>query len=82
VEIGRLAGVELSALHFCFETARLGTLAAGAELAVREQPGRGRCPACGAESEIDFYAALCPACGGCLEVVGGRELRVASIDVD
>ena len=82
VEIGRLAGVELSALVFCFETARLGTMAAGAELVVRELPGRGLCPACGAETDIDFYAALCPACDGCLQVVGGRELRVASLDVD
>jgi hydrogenase nickel incorporation protein HypA/HybF len=82
VEIGRLAGVELPSLVFCFETARLGTLAAGAELVVREIPGRGRCPGCGDESVIDFYAALCPACGACLTVTGGRELRVVSLDVD
>ena len=82
VEIGRLAGVELESLTFCFEAARRDTLAAGAELVIHDLPGRGRCRGCGAETELEFIVAACAVCGAGLEIVQGRELRVRSLNVD
>jgi hydrogenase nickel incorporation protein HypA/HybF len=83
IEVGRLAGVEIDALEFCFEAARRNTLAAEASLVIHEIPGRGRCPDCGRETELDYFMAVCTACGeGLMEVLQGRELRVRSINVD
>lgn len=81
-DVGALAGVEIEALGFCFEVARKGTPADGAELVIREIPGRGRCRACATEVPMDFLVAVCPACDGTVEIVAGRELRVRSLDVD
>jgi hydrogenase nickel incorporation protein HypA/HybF len=82
VEIGSLAGIEISSLSFCYESARKGTLCAGAELAIHEIPGLGRCPDCATETAFDFFVALCPACGSGLEIIQGRELRLKSLNVD
>jgi len=83
IEVGTLAGVEIPALEFCFLAAREHSLGEQAELIIHEIPGLGRCPACAAESAMDFYAAVCPVCGkAALEVVQGRELRVRSIKVE
>ncbi|MBU2501145.1 hydrogenase maturation nickel metallochaperone HypA [bacterium] len=83
VEVGRLAGVEIPALEFCFLAARGHEVGEQAELVIHEIPGLGRCPACAAESAMDFYAAVCPNCGkAALEVVQGRELKVRSIRVE
>ncbi len=82
VEVGRLAGVEIPALEFCFLAARGHEVGEQAELVIHEIPGLGRCPACGEQAEMDFYAAVCPVCGkAALEVVQGRELKVRSIKV-
>ncbi|MCB1182269.1 hydrogenase maturation nickel metallochaperone HypA [bacterium] len=83
VEVGALAGIEIPALEFAFEVARRGTLAETATLVVHAIPGRGHCPDCDAEVEIDFAAAVCPACDGAIvTVTSGRELRVRALNVD
>ena len=83
IEVGRLAGVEIPALEFCFEAARCGTLAAEAALVIHEIPGLGHCPDCGRDVAVDFFMAVCPACGqGLVEILQGKELRVCSINVD
>lgn len=82
VEIGALAGVEIEALTFCYESARKGTLCDGARLDVIALAGRGRCGACGKECAADFWVAFCPDCGVGLEILQGRELRLRSLNVD
>jgi len=83
IEVGTLAGVEIPSLEFCFEVARRGTLAAKAELVIHEIPGLGRCPDCDKEVAVDYFMAVCPACGqGLVEILQGKELRVLSINVD
>lgn len=84
IEVGRLAGVEIDSLEFCFEVARRGTAGAqNARLVIRDVPGRGTCVECGATSEVDDFVALCPACGkGLVDITEGREMRVLSINVD
>jgi len=81
VEVGKLAGVEIDALRFCFGAAREG-LSAGAELEIREVPGRGACRACGAARDVDELLAVCDGCGSVLDISGGRELRVLALNVD
>lgn len=81
LEVGRLAGIEAEALRFCFAAAREG-LSAAAELEIRDVPGRGLCPACGASQDVFELAAICSGCGNVLDITGGRELRVLSLNVD
>ncbi len=83
LEVGRLAGIELESLRFCFQSARQGTMAARAELVVDEIPGQGHCPECDRDVDLDFPLAPCPLCGqAVVEAARGRELRVKSINVD
>jgi len=83
VEIGTLAGIELSSLSFCFETARKSTrLAQSAKLEIISIAAVGKCADCNVDAEADFYHALCPECGQPVAVSGGRDLRVKSINVD
>ena len=83
IEVGRLAGVEIDALEFCFEVARRDTMAAAAELVVHDIPGRGHCPDCDREVDVDFFMAVCPECEKAMvDIRQGRELRVRAINVD
>jgi hydrogenase nickel incorporation protein HypA/HybF len=83
VSVGHLRQVVPSALSFAFELVVQGSALEGAELVLEEVPAAGRCRACGAESRLDGFPLICPACGGAdLEVVAGEELRVESLDVE
>lgn len=82
IDLGRLAGVELESLRFCYQVARDGTPLAAAELVINDIPGRGHCPTCATDHDVDFFVALCPACGDALEITGGRDLRVSSLNID
>lgn len=83
IEVGRLAGVEIEALEFCFEVARRGTMAASARLIVHDIPGRGYCPECDQDVDVDFFMAVCPECEQAMvDIRQGRELKVRAINVD
>lgn len=81
LEIGKLAGVVVDSVRFCFDLVTEGTNLEGAELVVDEPPGRFRCRRCSAEFEHDDLIATCP-CGSVdVAVVGGLELCVKSVEV-
>lgn len=83
VEVGALAGVEVSALTFCFASASQSTPCQGAELEIINTPGRGRCLACGKTSDVDSLLSVCPACGAMgLEILQGQQLRLRSLSID
>jgi len=82
VEVGALAGVLADSLRFCFEAACRATLAEGAELAIVEIAGLGQCASCGEEGPLAELLALCPACGGFMRPLKGRELRLLSLNID
>jgi hydrogenase nickel incorporation protein HypA/HybF len=83
LEVGRLAGAEAEALRFAFDVSTRGSRAEGAELVIEEPPGRGRCPDCAGECEVTSLFDACPACGAVpLAILEGRELRIASMDVE
>jgi hydrogenase nickel incorporation protein HypA/HybF len=86
--VGDLAGVVGESIQFYFDFISRETLAQGAELVLRRDPARFRCPACGHEYEGESAASpgllwACPQCGEMRpEVIGGRLLQVESIEVD
>ncbi|WP_127903817.1 hydrogenase maturation nickel metallochaperone HypA [Solirhodobacter olei] len=82
LEIGRFAGVEKSALAFCFDIAMRGSPAEGARLEMIDLPGRALCHDCNREVEIEDRLDPCPLCGGGrLVPVAGSEMRVKDMEV-
>lgn len=82
LEIGRFAGVEKSALAFCFDVVMRGSPAEGAALEIIDLPGRAHCYDCGAEVEIADRLDPCPLCGGGrLVPVAGQEMRIRDMEV-
>jgi hydrogenase nickel incorporation protein HypA/HybF len=83
VKVGALRQVVPAALEFAFELTVMGSNLEGAELRIENIRAVGRCADCGHVSELDWFPFACAGCGSVdLELVGGEELLVESIDVD
>jgi hydrogenase nickel incorporation protein HypA/HybF len=81
VRIGALTAVVPDAIRFCFDLAVEGTVADGAELAIEHRPGAARCRTCGLDVRLEDPILLCPCGSADLEVTGGRELQIVSMEV-
>ncbi len=83
LEIGRMAGVEVESLRFCFEAVSRGSVAEAAALDIVELPGAGWCLTCSKAITLDEVASACPRCGSYqVQVTGGTEMRVKELEVD
>ena len=83
VRIGRLTGIDVRAVRFCYDLCAQGTVAEGSRLEIDEVPGSGRCSQCQREIALDLPLAVCPcerAAG--IERVAGDELLVTELEVD
>lgn len=82
LEIGKLSGVVVDSIRFCFDLVAEGTTLAGARLEIVEPGGRGHCRQCAATFDLDDPFVLCPPCGSAnVEVLSGRELRILSVEL-
>lgn len=81
LEVGALCAVVPDAMAFCFELATEGTVAAGARLELDLRPGVAHCRTCAADFELDQPILLCPCGSADIEVLGGRDLRILSMEV-
>jgi hydrogenase nickel incorporation protein HypA/HybF len=82
LQVGKLAGVELSALRFALEVASHGTCLAGAEISIDEPAGQGWCMPCAQNVAVHARGQGCPLCGGSqLLTTGGDQLRVLGLVV-
>jgi hydrogenase nickel incorporation protein HypA/HybF len=81
VRIGALTAVVPDAMRFCFDLAVEGTVADGAELAIEHRPGAARCRTCGLDVRLETPILLCRCGSADLEVTGGRELQIVSMEV-
>lgn len=83
LRIGALSGVVPEALEFAFEALVPGTLAEHAKLAIDHVPARFWCAACSREFQSDDMFAECPGCQTLSgELRGGREMELASLEID
>jgi hydrogenase nickel incorporation protein HypA/HybF len=82
LDVGKMAGVMVHSLRFCFEIAARGTALEGSELVVREIPVTAECRSCLSPWTMDDPEFICPSCGGNdVELKTGRELFIRSMDV-
>lgn len=81
LRVGRLAGVVPDALRFSFELATAGTPLAGAALEIVEEPGRAHCRSCSVDFDLADPFLLCSCGSADVELLSGRELTVASVQV-
>ena len=83
VSVGHLRQVVPSSLEFSFELLCSGTPLEGARLELDEVMPRGRCRACGTESELPDFPLRCTRCGGLhLELLAGEELTVDALELE
>jgi hydrogenase nickel incorporation protein HypA/HybF len=83
LEIGRMSGVVVDSVRFCFEVAVAGTPLDGAVLDVEEPMGTARCRECALVFDVcDPRILLCPGCGSANAVVlSGGDLLIRSVEV-
>lgn len=81
LRVGRLSGVVPDAMRFCFELVTAGTPLEGAALDIEQPAGQGRCRSCSDDIELTDLILLCPCGSADVEVVSGRELAVASVQM-
>jgi len=81
LEIGALSGVVADSVRFCFEVVAQGTGLQGARLDIDQPPGRAYCRTCGDEFTLTDPIMLCPCGSADLDITGGQELRILSVEV-
>ena len=81
LEVGRLSGVLVDSLQFCFMLAAADTPLAGAELQIHQPAGVARCASCGAEFEVTDLILLCECGSFDVEVLTGQQLLINSVEV-
>ncbi|PLY14618.1 MAG: hydrogenase maturation nickel metallochaperone HypA [Sedimenticola sp.] len=83
LEIGPLAGVELSALRFGFDAVTRNSLAQDARLVIIETQGEAWCLECAKTVAVTQRFDACPDCGSYqLQITRGDEMRIKELEVE
>lgn len=83
IEVGMLAGIELSALQFSFPIAAKNTIAEHADLKIQIIAGQAWCKICKDHVSMQTLYDACANCGKYdYQVTQGRELRLSKIEVN
>lgn len=81
--IGEMTGVVGDCIQFYMDFLSKGTVAEGVVVSVNLKPATAKCLSCNKIFTIEEMQWICPHCGEVsLEVTGGRELFVDSIEVE
>lgn len=83
LEIGVLAGIEKSALFFCFDSAAKNSLAEGADLVIQDKLAKGICLHCRQQIITSGWYEPCPHCGQVgIEISEGQQMIIKSLQVE
>jgi hydrogenase nickel incorporation protein HypA/HybF len=81
--VGELSGFVPDCIQFYFDLLSRDSIAAGASLHFESTPAQLRCRSCSTLFQPKDGSSGCPECGsGGVEVAGGRELYVKSMEVE
>jgi len=81
--VGEMCGIVEDSVQFYFDFLKKGTIAEKATLSFTMVPAKAKCRHCGKIFELKEFEWTCPDCGGdSLEIIGGKELCVESIEVE
>ena len=81
MQVGQLAGVLPETMVFCFTLCARGTVLDGAQLEIDEIRGLGLCRRCGDRVAMETVSDRCPCGSAEIEVKHGRELRIATLEL-
>lgn len=80
LEIGSLAGIELSSLDFALNSAVKGSMLDNARIIRHDIQAEGRCGDCGTVFPVEALFTPCSRCGSYgVSILKGKELRIKSI---
>ena len=80
--VGEMTQLEPACVEFYLGILAQGTLAEGVRVECERVPLRAACRSCGNEYGVEEHNFSCPSCGSTqTEIVSGRELQVASIEI-
>jgi hydrogenase nickel incorporation protein HypA/HybF len=80
IEVGILAGVEISALETALDSIRQGTILEKSKISIDIIPGKAICRNCKQEFEPDTIYCICPNCNHYgSDLISGGELKVKTI---
>ena len=83
LEIGVLAGIEKSALLFCFDAAAKNSLAEGAELVIQDKLAKGICQHCHQPIITSSWYEPCRFCGQLrIKIIDGEQMIIKSLQVE
>ena len=83
IVVGELSGVLDEAVDFYFSFLSKDTIAAGASLSFEHIPAKMRCRNCDTVFSPEEFDLHCPNCNERqVEIVGGRELYIESLEVE
>ena len=81
--VGDYTGVAEDAVNFYFSFLSRDTIAAGAKINYTHVPGQLRCRDCDVLFPLQKRDYHCPTCDGKrVEIVGGRELYIETMDIE
>ena len=83
LDIGELSGIELEALIFAFDTAKVGTLLEKCKTIVNRIKPIAKCATCSHEFNVNNVWTSCPVCSDTkLDIIAGQEMRIKSINIE
>jgi hydrogenase nickel incorporation protein HypA/HybF len=83
LEIGELAGVDMHAFDFAWNTSITNTILAKAKKTIHQPKGKARCLECERDFFIKAVYDACPYCHQYFnKVLGGQELKVVSLTLN
>jgi len=82
LEIGDLAGIEMSAFNFVWPSAIEGSVLEHAKMTIKTIKGKATCDECNHTFGLQNLYDVCPECNSYFkEVIEGQELRVKALEV-
>ncbi len=83
IEVGNFSGVEADAFNEALMIVAEGTVMADASINLIRIAGKGMCPSCNREFEMNHRMDTCPECNSFpSEIRGGTEFRVVSLVIE